>query len=134
MEAVLGVASDLELEQVLHRIVDAAISLVDARYGALGVLGAEGGLSQFVAVGIDEETRKLIGPLPQGKGMLGLLIEHPEPIRLANLADHPASTGFPAGHPPMRTFLGIPVRVRDDVFGNLYLTEKKDGGGIRFRG
>jgi signal transduction histidine kinase len=127
LEAVLGVASDLELEQVLHRIVDAAIPLVDARYGALGVLGAEGGLSQFVAVGIDEETRKLIGPLPQGKGILGLLIEHPEPIRLANLADHPVSTGFPAGHPPMRTFLGVPVRVRDDVFGNLYLTEKKDG-------
>jgi signal transduction histidine kinase len=127
LEAVLGVASDLELEQVLQRIVDAAMSLVDAQYGALGVLGAEGGLSQFVAVGIDEETRKLIGPLPQGKGILGLLIEHPELIRLANLADHPASTGFPANHPPMRTFLGVPVRVRDEVFGNLYLTEKKDG-------
>jgi signal transduction histidine kinase len=125
LEAVLAVASDLEREQVLHRIVDAAMALVDAQYGALGVLGSEGGLSQFVAVGIDEDTRKLIGPLPQGKGILGLLIEHPEPIRLADLADHPASTGFPDNHPPMRTFLGVPVRVRDEIFGNLYLTEKK---------
>ena len=80
-----------------------------------------------MAIGIDDETRKLIGPLPQGKGILGLLIERPEPIRLANLAGHPASTGFPENHPPMRTFLGVPVRVRDEVFGNLYLTEKKAG-------
>jgi two-component system, NarL family, sensor histidine kinase DevS len=127
LEAVLALASDLELEYALHRIV-AAMTLVDAQYGALGVLGSEGGgLSQFVAIGIDEKTRELIGPLPQGKGILGLLIEDPTPIRLANLADHPASTGFPTGHPPMRTFLGVPVRVRDEIFGNLYLTEKKDG-------
>jgi signal transduction histidine kinase len=127
LDAVLAVASDLEREQVLHRIVETAMTLVDAQYGALGVLGSEGGLSQFIAIGIDEDARKLIGPLPQGKGILGLLIEHPEPIRLANLADHPASAGFPDNHPPMRTFLGMPVRVRDEVFGNLYLTEKKGG-------
>jgi signal transduction histidine kinase len=127
LQAVLAVASDLEREQVLRRIVDAAMTLVDAQYGALGVLGVDGGLSQFIAIGIDDETQKLIGPLPQGKGILGLLIERPEPIRLANLADHPASTGFPENHPPMRTFLGVPVRVRDEVFGNLYLTEKKGG-------
>jgi two-component system sensor histidine kinase DevS len=97
LEAVLALASDLELEHALHRIV-AAMTLVDAQYGALGVLGSEGGgLSQFVAIGIDEKTRELIGPLPQGKGILGLLIEDPTPIRLANLADHPASTGFRPG-------------------------------------
>jgi len=127
LEAVLAVGSDLELEQVLRRIVDAAVALVEAEYGALGVLGESGRITRFIQVGVDEKTQRRIGPFPQGRGILGLLIEKPEPIRLANLADHPASTGFPPHHPPMRTFLGVPVRVRQEVFGNLYLTEKRGG-------
>ena len=83
------------------------------------------GLSEFVYVGIDPETRAKMGHLPEGKGLLGHLIDHPFPIRLPDLAEHPSSVGFPANHPPMRSFLGTPVRVRDEVFGNLYLTEKK---------
>ncbi|MGW2651004.1 GAF domain-containing protein [Streptomyces sp. NPDC001393] len=127
LDAVLAVGSDLDLEVVLHRIVESAVTLVDARYGALGVLGEEGTIKQFVTVGIDEEAIARIGHYPRGEGILGLLIRHPEPLRLANLAEHPASAGFPAGHPPMTSFLGAPVRVRDQVFGNLYLTNKKSG-------
>jgi len=126
IEAVLAVGSHLDLQQVLQRIVEAAMELVHAHYGALGVLGQDR-LAQFVAIGIDEETRGRIGPLPQGHGILGLVIENPSPIRLSNLADHPASAGFPPHHPPMQTFLGVPVRVRDEVYGNLYLTEKHGG-------
>ena len=124
LDAVVAVGTGLELAGTLQRIVQTAVELVDARYGALGVLGDEG-LSQFVHVGIDEETRARMGHLPEGKGLLGHLIEHPVPIRRADLAEHPASVGFPPNHPPMRSFLGTPVRVRDEVFGNLYLTEKK---------
>ncbi|WP_330340279.1 sensor histidine kinase [Streptomyces sp. NBC_00557] len=127
LDAVLAVGSDLDLEVVLHRIVESAVALVDAQYGALGVLGEEGTIKQFVTVGIDEEAIARIGHYPRGQGILGLLIRHPEPLRLANLADHPASVGFPDGHPPMTSFLGAPVRVRDQVFGNLYLTNKKSG-------
>ncbi|MGY1869201.1 GAF domain-containing protein [Nocardia gipuzkoensis] len=104
-----------------------AISLVDARYGALGIRGHDQQLTQFIYQGIDEPTREQIGDLPQGHGVLGLLFSQPTPIRLDNLADHPSSVGFPAHHPPMRTFLGVPVRIRDEVFGNLYLTEKAGG-------
>ncbi|MET8804500.1 GAF domain-containing sensor histidine kinase [Streptomyces sp. NPDC004546] len=125
LDAVLAVGSDLDLEVVLHSIVESAVTLVDAQYGALGVLGDEGTIKQFVTVGIDEETIARIGPYPRGEGILGLLIRHPEPLRLAELAGHPASVGFPAGHPPMTSFLGAPVRVRDQVFGNLYLTNKQ---------
>ncbi|SHG85260.1 sensor histidine kinase [Streptoalloteichus hindustanus] len=127
LDAVLAVAAGLELETTLQRIVTAATELVDARYGALGVLGAGGGISRFVHVGIDEETRARMGHLPEGRGLLGQLIRDPRPLRLADLTAHAASVGFPANHPPMRTFLGVPVRVRDEVFGNLYLTEKREG-------
>ncbi|MBB2939290.1 signal transduction histidine kinase [Amycolatopsis bartoniae] len=128
LEAMLAVASGLELDATLRRIVHAAIELVDCRYGALGVLNADGvGLAEFVYEGIDEETRAQIGHLPEGHGLLGLLIEQPKPIRIADLSQHPASSGFPARHPPMRSFLGVPVPVRDKVFGNLYLTEKAGG-------
>jgi signal transduction histidine kinase len=128
LDAVLAVGEGLELDATLHRIVDSAVKLVDARYGALGVVGPGGLLSRFVHVGLDEETLARMGPLPEGKGLLGQLIVDPRPLRLPDLAAHEASVGFPPGHPPMRTFLGVPVRVRDAVFGNLYLTEKRGGG------
>jgi signal transduction histidine kinase len=124
LDAVVAVGAGLELAGTLQRIVQTAVELVDARYGALGVLGDEG-LSEFVYVGIDPETRARMGHLPEGKGLLGHLIDHPFPIRLRELAKHPSSVGFPANHPPMRSFLGTPIRVRDEIFGNLYLTEKK---------
>lgn len=125
LDSVLAVGAGLELEGTLRRIIETAVELVGARYGALGVLGEERGLSQFVYIGIDPETRSHMGHLPEGKGLLGELIEHPKPIRLPDLAKHPASVGFPANHPPMRSFLGVPIRVREAVFGNIYLTEKK---------
>ncbi len=128
LEAVLSVGRELELEQALRGIVEAAATLVDAEYGALGVISPDGRrLSAFHTVGVSEEEIARIGPFPEGHGILGELIRHPEPLRLAKLSDHPASYGFPAHHPPMNTFLGVPIRVRDHVFGNLYLTEKRDG-------
>jgi two-component system, NarL family, sensor histidine kinase DevS len=128
LEAMLAVASSLELDATLRRIVHAAIELVDCRYGALGVLNADrDGLSEFVYEGIDEQTRRKIGPLPKGHGLLGLLIQQPKPIRLEDLSQHVSSAGLPPHHPPMRTFLGVPVLVRNRVFGNLYLTEKAAG-------
>ncbi len=130
LDAVMAVSSGLELDATLRQIVQAAIELVDARYGALGVLGEGGMLSQFVHVGIDDTTRDLIGPLPTGHGVLGVVIEDNKPLRLEDLSQHPQSVGFPANHPPMSTFLGVPVRARGDVFGRLYLTEKKTGLGF----
>lgn len=131
LEAMLAVASGLELDATLRRIVHAAIDLVDCRYGALGVLNADSvGLAEFVYEGIGEQKHAEIGHLPEGHGLLGLLIDQPKPIRLNELSQHPASSGFPAHHPPMRSFLGVPVLVRDKVFGNLYLTEK--AGGLPF--
>lgn len=127
VEAMLVVTSGLELDVTLKTIVDTAIELVDARYGALGVRGDESELVEFIYEGIDEETRERIGPLPSGRGVLGHLVDEPKPIRLDNILQHPASVGFPPNHPPMRTFLGVPVRIRDEVYGNLYLTEKADG-------
>ncbi|MFI0938440.1 GAF domain-containing protein [Streptomyces sp. NPDC021020] len=127
LDAVLAVGSDLDLQTVLRRIVASAVELVDARYGALGVLGEEGGIRQFVTVGMDEQDVARIGHYPRGEGILGLLIREPFPLRLPDLSEHPASSGFPPGHPPMRSFLGAPVRVRDRVFGNLYLTDKHGG-------
>jgi signal transduction histidine kinase len=121
------IIGDLELPVVLRRIVEAACRLVDARYGALVVLGAGGGLQEFVHVGIDDATAARIGPLPAGKGLLGALIDDPRPIRLRSMSDDPRSTGFPAEHPPMSSFLGVPVLVRDEVFGNLYLAEASAG-------
>ena len=128
LDAVLAVAEGLELDATLRRIVASAVELVDARYGALGVLSPSGGISRFLHIGLDDATRALMGPLPEGKGLLGQLIVDPRPLRLPDLAAHEASVGFPPHHPPMRTFLGVPVRVRDEVFGNLYLTEKRGGG------
>jgi signal transduction histidine kinase len=127
LEAVTAISSDLDLRSVLTRIVEAATKLTEAKYGALGVIGADGSLVEFVTTGIDEETHRLIGALPRGRGILGLLIHEPQGIRMAELAAHPSSVGFPANHPPMDTFLGVPVRIRGTVFGNLYLTEKSGG-------
>ncbi len=129
LAAVLAVGSDLDLQVVLRRIVEAARSLADASFGALGVIDETGtGLTQFLVVGIDEDTVTAIGALPEGHGVLGQLIRDPRPLRLDDLSQHASSFGFPPGHPPMRTFLGVPVRVRDIVFGNLYLTDKRGGG------
>ncbi|WP_192583130.1 sensor histidine kinase [Streptomyces albicerus] len=127
LEAVLSVGRELDLPQVLRSIVEAAVVLVDAEYGALGVIGDDRKLSEFLTVGIGDEQRAEIGALPSGHGILGELIRHPEPLRLPELSEHPASYGFPANHPPMHSFLGVPIRVRDEVFGNLYLTEKRSG-------
>ncbi len=127
VEAMLTVTSGLKLDETLRTIVRTAIELIDARYGALGVRGADHELVEFIYEGIDEDTRHKIGPLPQGRGVLGVLIDEPKPIRLKNICTHPASVGFPEHHPPMETFLGVPVRIRDEVFGNLYLTEKASG-------
>ncbi|MFD8208863.1 GAF domain-containing protein [Streptomyces sp. NPDC059695] len=130
LEAVMSVGRELDLPQVLRGIVEAAVTLVDAEYGALGVIGDDKRLSEFLPVGIGDGVRAQIGDLPSGHGLLGELIRHPEPLRLAELSEHPASYGFPPHHPPMHTFLGVPVRVRDEVFGNLYLTEKRGGVGF----
>jgi signal transduction histidine kinase len=127
VEAMLAVTSGLELDVTLSTIVHTAIQLVDARYGALGVRGEGHELTQFVNEGIDHATRERIGHLPEGRGVLGVLIDDPKPIRLDDIRLHPASVGFPPNHPPMRTFLGVPVRIRDEVFGNLYLTDKTTG-------
>jgi two-component system, NarL family, sensor histidine kinase DevS len=128
LEAVVAIAGDLDLEVVLRKIVEAAVPLVQARYGALGVIGENGRLTEFVPVGMAEAQIAGIHHWPEGRGLLGALIHDPRPLRLADLADHPESHGFPAGHPPMRSFLGAPIRIRDEVYGNLYLAEKEGGG------
>lgn len=131
LDAVMAVSSDLELSVVLARIVQAACQLVDARYGALGVLGPDGEhLSEFITYGLTDEERELIGELPRGHGVLGLLIRDPRPRRLRHIGEHPDSAGFPDGHPSMNSFLGTPVRIRDHVFGNLYMSEKR--GAVEF--
>ncbi len=130
IEAMLVITAGLDLDNTLRSIVHTAIELVDADYGALGVRESDKSskqLAEFVYEGIDDRTRVLIGDLPRGHGVLGLLIEQPKPIRLTDLSTHPSSVGFPENHPPMHTFLGVPVKVRDEVFGNLYLTEKAGG-------
>ncbi|EGD53326.1 GAF domain-containing sensor histidine kinase [Gordonia neofelifaecis] len=128
MEAMLAVTTGLRLEDTLQSVVGAAARLVDAEYGALGVRGEDHHLSAFVNQGIDEDTVALLGPPPTGRGVLGVLIDEPKVLRLDDLSRHPDSVGFPPHHPPMTTFLGAPIRVRDKVFGNLYLTEKRGGG------
>ncbi len=128
LEAVTAISSDLDLASVLTRIVESATALTGARYGALGVLGTDGELVEFVTTGIDDRARELIGDLPRGRGILGLLIDDPSGLRLADLSAHASSVGFPPHHPPMTSFLGMPVRIRGTVFGNLYLTEKAGGG------
>jgi signal transduction histidine kinase len=130
LDAVVTMAADLSLDGVLSRIVNIASRLVDAKYAALGVLGAgpEQPLRTFIHHGVSAEQVVEIGDLPTGHGLLGLIIDQPEPLRLHDIAQHPASYGFPPNHPPMSSFLGVPVRIRDQVFGNLYLTEKRGGG------
>ncbi|GAA0926114.1 GAF domain-containing protein [Pseudonocardia zijingensis] len=121
------VIGDLDLPAVLRRIVEAARDLVGARYAALGVIAPAGGLAEFVHTGMPDDVVGLIGHLPQGKGLLGALIDDPHPIRLVRIADDERSSGFPPGHPPMTSFLGVPIRIRDEVFGNLYLAESERG-------
>ena len=128
LEAVVAIGSGLDLESTLRRIVETAVDLVDATYGALGVIGEGQRLAEFIPVGLSQEEIGRVHHWPEGRGLLGLLIEDPRPLRLADICEHPASSGFPDGHPPMRSFLGVPVRVRDEVFGNLYLTNKRGGG------
>ena len=126
--AFTAISSDLDLHSVLSRMIVSATELTNARYGALGVIGGrDDRLVEFITTGIDDHTRQLIGDLPAGRGILRLLIDEPETIRLEDLSAHPTSYGFPPNHPPMRSFLGVPIRIRGTVFGNLYLTEKANG-------
>ena len=130
VRAMTSVSSGLNLDRTLRQIVQAAIELVGARYGALGVLDGTGMLGEFVHVGMDQATIERIGPLPTGRGILGVVTDGGQPLRLDDLSAHPASVGFPPHHPAMRTFLGVPVQARGEVFGRLYLTEKVDGAGF----
>ncbi|MFL6091005.1 MAG: GAF domain-containing protein [Aeromicrobium sp.] len=131
LRTLLEVGNDLtrrlELPVLLRRLVEVAVDLLDARYGALGVIGPDRRLEQFIHVGIEDDLADHIGHLPEGKGLLGVLIDDATPVRLDRLADDPRSSGFPHHHPPMDSFLGVPIRVGDEVFGNLYLTESKRG-------
>jgi signal transduction histidine kinase len=128
LDAVVGIGTDLDLHSTLERIVAAGCRLTGAKYGALGVIGPDRTLVEFITEGIGPEQHRLIGELPRGHGVLGLLIEDPQPIRLLDITAHPRAYGFPKHHPMMRSFLGVPVRIRDQVFGNLYLAEKAGGG------
>jgi signal transduction histidine kinase len=123
LRVIVGLATDLDLDATLHRIVTAAMELTGARYGALGVLGPDGTLCSFLHSGIDDATAERIGHLPVGKGVLGVLLDEPVPLRLDDLASHPAAVGFPEHHPPMRALLGVPIYIRQNMFGSLYLTE-----------
>ena len=123
-----ALVTELDQQAVLDRVLAAAREITGARYAAIGVLNEDRSeLEQFLTVGIDEATHRTIGALPRGRGVLGTLIEHPEPLRLTDVGQHPSSYGFPAGHPPMHSFLGVPVLVRGQAWGNLYLTDKQDG-------
>ncbi|WP_185734689.1 GAF domain-containing sensor histidine kinase [Micromonospora globispora] len=125
LDAVVGIGSDLDLRSTLQRIVESACELVGAKYGALGVIGPDRMLHDFIIHGISEEVHAKIGDLPHGRGVLGLLIDDPRPLRMPDITQHPKSYGFPKHHPPMHSFLGVPVRIREQVFGNLYLAEKQ---------
>jgi signal transduction histidine kinase len=128
LEAVIAISSGLDLESTLRRIVETAVRLVDASYGALGVIGDDKELAEFIPVGLTDDEIGRIDHWPEGRGLLGLLVKEPQPLRLASISAHADSSGFPAGHPAMESFLGVPVRVRNEVFGNLYLTNKRGGG------
>ncbi|WP_425255902.1 GAF domain-containing protein [Micromonospora saelicesensis] len=127
LDAVVGIGTNLDLRTTLQRIVQAACELVGARYGALGVVGPDRLLHDFIVHGITPEQHERIGDLPHGRGVLGLLIDDPRPLRMPDITQHPRSYGFPANHPPMHSFLGVPVLIRDQIFGNLYLAEKQGG-------
>jgi signal transduction histidine kinase len=128
IEAGRGLLSELDLDAVLDRLLVTAADITGARYVALGILDDDRNeLARFLTRGIDEDTHRAIGDLPRGRGILGVLIDDPRPLRLDDVGDHPRSYGFPPGHPPMRTFLGVPIRIRGEAWGNLYLTEKADG-------
>jgi signal transduction histidine kinase len=127
VEAGLALASEFEIDAVLRRIAEVARDVLGARYAAVGVVGADGLLTRFVYSGIDPATAELIGELPDGKGLLGVLNEAGRPLRTTEIAEHPDSFGFPPNHPPMHTFLGVPIIVRDRIFGRLYMTEKEGG-------
>jgi Signal transduction histidine kinase len=127
LDAVVSIGSDLDLRGTLERIVASACQLAGARYGALGVIGSDRTLVEFITHGLSPAEHAAIGPPPTGRGVLGLLIDDPRPVRVADVTAHPKSYGFPPNHPPMRSFLGVPVRIRDHVYGNLYLAEKRDG-------
>jgi signal transduction histidine kinase len=128
LDTFLAVAAGLDLPAVLDRIVTTAVELVDARYGALGILDPSGTrVDEFVAVGVDDDTRAAIGRLPEGHGILGTLISDARPLRLPDLGQHPDSYGFPPHHPEMRSFLGVPISIRGAPYGNLYLTDKAGG-------
>src|SRR3954462_9469600 len=128
LDAFISVSTGLDLPSTLRRIVESACDLVDAQYGALGVLRHGGdGLAAFIHVGVDDDTAARMGHLPEGKGVLGQLISEPYPLRIRDLGTHPSSVGFPPHHPPMKSFLGVPVLVRGAVFGNLYMTGKRHG-------
>jgi signal transduction histidine kinase len=125
LEATLLLEANLELPSLLRRVVDEARSMTNARFAALGVLNAaRTGLAEFITAGIDKEEVDRIGPLPTGKGLLGLLITDPKPLRIARIDRHPKRAGFPPNHPAMTSFLGVPITVHDEVYGNLYLTDK----------
>lgn len=127
VEAGMALASQLELEPLLQRIADIARGVVGARYAAVGVLDGKGNLSQFIYSGIDDATARMIGDLPIGRGVLGVLVSEAKPVRVPEISEHPKSFGFPKHHPPMHSFLGVPIVVKAAVFGRLYLTEKTDG-------
>ncbi|MGN6797477.1 MAG: GAF domain-containing protein, partial [Gaiellaceae bacterium] len=128
IEIGIALTSELSLDGVLQRVLEAAATLTDAQYAALGVIDASGrSLERFLTTGVDEETRAAIGDLPHGRGILGVLIRDAQPLRLHDLHEDPRSVGFPPGHPPMKTFLGVPILLRGIAYGNLYLTEKADG-------
>src|SRR6478609_9601186 len=129
VDAGVALASELSLDAVLQKIVETAAELTGAQYAALGVIDPSGqALERFIVTGIDPETQEAIGELPRGRGILGALIDEAKPLRLDNLANDPRSVGFPPNHPPMRSFLGVPILLRGVAYGNLYLTEKEGGG------
>lgn len=126
-EAVIDIAKGEDLKASLKRLVENAVAISGATYGALGALGEDGNLEEFTYVGLSEESADEIASFPEGKGLLGHLLTHPIPLRISSIQSHPASVGFPSGHPSMKSFLGIPIRIRDEIYGSLYLTEKRDG-------
>src|SRR5215213_7737064 len=128
LEVVRSVVSELDVDAVLGHVVEEAVEITGSRYGALGVLNEQrDGLARFITRGIDADRQRTIGELPHGRGVLGVLISDPRPLRLSDVGSHPRSYGFPPNHPEMHTFLGVPIRVRDEAYGNLYLTEKQGG-------